>query len=279
MTRAEEFEAYLASAIPQSDRVSQAMRYSLLAGGKRLRPLMLLTALDDFGFEARRAFPVAAGLEMVHTYSLIHDDLPAMDNADLRRGRTTCHKKFDEATAILAGDGLLTKAFEMIAGSDLEDDVKTRLTALLARSAGNEGMVLGQCLDLQAEGRIESEADLERLDGLKTGCLLTAPLTGAAIIAGREECIKTFEAIGGKIGLVFQIQDDILDLTATSQRLGKSQGDADNHKSTYISMLGLSAAQNRVDDLWQQVDGLWNELPQPMPSLRALVEAIRHRDH
>jgi geranylgeranyl diphosphate synthase type II len=272
------FEEYLGSVITETDQVSRAMNYSLMAPGKRIRPLLLLNALDDLQYSSiQDAYPIAAALEMIHTYSLIHDDLPAMDNDDLRRGQLTCHKKFGEAQAILAGDGLLTKAFEMISNSKLSDNVKTEITAAVSRAAGHQGMILGQLMDLEAENTKINQEQLEKLDGLKTGQLLTVPFICAAIIASRPELIQTFTAIGGKIGLVFQIQDDILDVTASQQQLGKSTSDQINNKATYVSILGLNKAQELVVKINDDITSLFEKLPTTMPAIKQLIDSLKNR--
>lgn len=279
MTVRTEFEEYLSTVIDGSDRVSQAMRYSLLAGGKRIRPLLFLSALQDMGCpDIRPAFPIAAALEMVHTYSLIHDDLPEMDNDDMRRGVLTCHKKFDQATAVLAGDGLLTKAFEMIAGSCYPGQLKSDLIALLAQRAGHKGMILGQSMDLQAEKETCSVDQLRQLDYYKTGQLLTIPLEWAAIMQNMTSCLEPLRQICAKIGLAFQIQDDILDVTASSSQLGKSTSDVANNKTTYVSALGLTQANKTVEELYGQIDSLWNQLPVEMALTRRLVKMLQNRN-
>lgn len=232
---------------PES-RTRNAMTYALMAGGKRVRPALLLAALEDYGTDPQKGWPAAAALEMIHTYSLIHDDLPAMDDDDLRRGQPSTHVAFDEATAILAGDALLTEAFETVLES--ERDLIPELVGILARNAGAEGMILGQTLDLAAEGRKDiTFAQLEDIDRYKTGCLISAALEMAAVIAGHPEDRKTMQEIGMMLGIEFQIQDDILDVTSTEEQMGKSLSDQDRQKATFVSILGLNSARDMVRDL------------------------------
>ena len=237
--------------LPES-RVREAMRYSLLAGGKRIRPLLLYTALKGYGVEEKAGDPFAAALEMIHTYSLIHDDLPAMDNDDLRRGRPTCHKQFDEATAILAGDGLLTYAFELASCNDACDHVKTSCTAILAKMAGPAGMVLGQDLDMnEVEGITDWEA-LKKVHRNKTGCLLSAPLMMACTIANHEEDVQKWHDLGEKLGLAFQIQDDIMDIRLSPEQFGKSTSDENNDKVTSVRLLGIDEAEALMNSLYEE---------------------------
>ena len=224
-------ENYINS-LPDSTTKS-AMLYSLTAGGKRIRPHLLYTVLKGYNVNPEIGNPFACALEMIHTYSLIHDDLPAMDNDDLRRGLPTCHKQFDEATAILAGDGLLTYAFEV------------------AKMAGPSGMVYGQQLDLEAENKVIDWTMLQRIHEHKTGCLLTAPLLMACILSEHEEDILAWKKIGFSLGLAFQVQDDILDIELTAKEFGKSNSDQKNHKGTSVSILGIERAKEVMNDLYQ----------------------------
>ena len=243
-----EFETFLQQAMERPvSATREAMSYALLGGGKRIRPALLLAALEDYGTDPAAGFPAAAALEMIHTYSLIHDDLPAMDDDDLRRGRPSCHKAYGEAAAILAGDGLLTQAFETVLGSDR--DKIPELVEILSRNAGPEGMILGQTLDLAAEGRQDiTFAELEDIDRYKTGCLIAAALEMAAVIAGHPEDRKTMQDIGMMLGIEFQIQDDILDVTSTEEVMGKSLSDQDRQKATFVSTLGMGSAREMVAD-------------------------------
>lgn len=252
-------EKLLESYIDQltDSRVKEAMRYSLMAGGKRIRPNMLYAVLKGYGIPEERGNPFAVALEMVHTYSLIHDDLPAMDNDDLRRGRPTCHKQFDEATAILAGDGLLTYAFEISASADEKPETIVQCISILAKMAGPDGMVLGQDLDLQEESGITSFEDVRTVEKYKTGCLLSAPLMMAAAIAGQSEAVlEKWHQAGDYIGLAFQVQDDILDVELTAEEFGKSNSDARNEKVTCVTILGMDRAIQVMNDLYSQGENL-----------------------
>lgn len=234
-------------------RVREAMTYSLMAGGKRIRPLLLYTACRGYGLKDTDADPFACALEMIHTYSLIHDDLPAMDNDDLRRGRPTCHRRFDEATAILAGDGLLTYAFELAASSSADPAAAAAAVRILAQMAGPAGMVLGQCLDME-EGESDVDWDaLKKIHAGKTGCLLSAPLMIAAVLAGKEgDCVREWQEVGTMLGLAFQIQDDILDVTLTAEEFGKSNSDERNDKVTSVTLLGLAEAERTMHSLYEE---------------------------
>lgn len=231
--------------------LAQAMRYSVEAGGKRLRPTLALLAADACGAQAETAMPVACALEMIHTYSLIHDDLPCMDDDDLRRGRPTCHKAFDEATALLAGDALLTLAFETIA-RDVKPEVAGECVRILAQAAGACGMVGGQMSDLEAEGR--SDASLEALEGIhrrKTGALLRASLQlGAAVAAADEPDRRALDRYGKAVGLGFQIVDDLLDVEGDETKLGKRVNKDDKlGKWTYPALMGIAPARARAHEL------------------------------
>jgi geranylgeranyl diphosphate synthase type II len=235
----------------EAARLGEAMRYSLEAGGKRVRPVLCILAAEAVGGTAEQALPGALALEYVHTYSLIHDDLPAMDDDDLRRGRPTNHKVYGEGHAILAGDALLTEAFGVLAAADLEPIRKARALALLAEGAGWRGMAGGQALDL--EGEKLDRYDLEHLrliHRLKTGALLRASLEIGAVLGGATPADQTaLRAYGEAIGLAFQIQDDILDATATEADLGKRAGkDAGRGKITYPSLLGLDGARKALSE-------------------------------
>lgn len=242
-------ENYINS-LPDSTTKS-AMLYSLTAGGKRIRPHLLYTVLKGYSVNPEIGNPFACALEMIHTYSLIHDDLPAMDNDDLRRGLPTCHKQFDEATAILAGDGLLTYAFEVAASSNEDSDTVIKCISILSKMAGPSGMVYGQQLDLEAENRDIDWNMLQRIHEHKTGCLLTAPLLMGCMLAKHEEDIPAWKKIGFSLGLAFQVQDDILDIELTAKEFGKSNSDQKNHKGTSVSILGIERAKEVMNNLYQ----------------------------
>ena len=197
-------------------KVKEAMRYSLIAPGKRVRPNLLYEVVKGYGLSESVADEFACAIEMIHTYSLIHDDLPAMDNDDLRRGRPTCHKQFDEATAILAGDGLLTYAFDVASSSTADPSIVVKCIQVLAQCAGSNGMVLGQDLDMN-ESNASDWDYVRKVHKYKTGCLLSAPLMMGALVAGKDdETVRQWHEIGISLGLAFQIQDDILDVELSS---------------------------------------------------------------
>lgn len=237
----------------------EAMRYSLLAGGKRLRPQMVFSVIEGYHLNKEIGYDYAAALEMIHTYSLIHDDLPAMDNDDLRRGKPTCHKQFDEATAILAGDGLLTYAFEVLAKADLP--YNTLAVQILARCAGSSGMVLGQTLDMHEDNRVDYKA-LEDIYKNKTGCLFSAALMLGALASNKvdDKTLSTWDSIGNKIGIAFQIQDDLLDVRMDSAALGKSNSDIRNEKVTAVSLLGEEQAEKLMNELYAECDKMLSNI-------------------
>ena len=233
-------------------RVRESMLYSLTAGGKRIRPVFLLEVLKGYGKDESIGIPFLRAIEMIHTYSLIHDDLPAMDNDDLRRGRPTNHIQFDEATAILAGDGLLTEAFHLAAQSKEPPERVVKCIEILAEMAGPSGMIYGQCLDMN-ESAQDTFEDIRTVHLYKTGCLLSAPLMIGAVLAGQDdETVKRWHETGNLIGLAFQIQDDILDVTASAEALGKSNSDSRNNKVTSVSLLGEEEARRMMKELYAE---------------------------
>jgi farnesyl diphosphate synthase len=258
-------------------RVIEAMRYAVLGEGKRLRPFLVVESAALFGVPRARALRAGAALECVHCYSLVHDDLPAMDDDDLRRGRPTCHKAFDEATAILAGDGLLTLAFEIVSdpATHPEPAVRAELVLELARAAGHAGMVGGQMLDLEAEagGWHELEA-IVRLQSMKTGALFRYALEAGAILAQADgEARAALATYADKVGLAFQIADDILDVESTPEQLGKAtQKDKGAGKATFIDLLGLDGARVKARQL---VDEASASLDRFGPAADTLREAAR----
>ena len=237
----------LANTAILDEKLRESMAYSLMAGGKRLRPILLMAAADAVGVDGTRFLPVACALEMIHTYSLIHDDLPAMDNDELRRGKPTNHVVYGEGTAILAGDALLTLAFTVILRQkDVSAEALLRVVDEISRAAGAEGMVGGQMLDLEAENRQISIDELRRVHMGKTGALFRAALRSGAILAGAaEDQLEALTAYANHFGLAFQITDDILDVIGTAEEIGKPVGsDEKNHKSTYVSLTSLEDAQD-----------------------------------
>ena len=250
-----------------------------MAGGKRIRPQILLAALQCYGIEERVGYPVAAAIEMIHTYSLIHDDLPAMDDDTLRRGKPTCHVQFDEATAILAGDALLTQAFLLGAMASEDAMVNCAIVKALSRYAGADGMVLGQIKDLEGEVKEDlTLAELKDIHYYKTGRLLTLPLVCAAYLTHHEEDIPAWEQIGSDLGLSFQIQDDILDVTSTVEELGKNiNSDAQNNKRTYVSLLGIEEAQKEASFYYERAQQRLHELFDDAHALDAIFVALTKR--
>lgn len=234
-------------------RVHAAMRYALFAGGKRLRPFLVMTSADLLGVPAENAVRAAAAVEMVHTYSLIHDDLPAMDDDDLRRGKPTCHREFDEATAILAGDALQPLAFKVLADAETDPDAEIRmeLVRTLADAIGADGMVGGQMIDLQAETETYDLAQITRLQDLKTGALISWSVEAGAILGRATQVERSALATYGlEIGLAFQIADDLLDIEGDVAQMGKAVAkDADAGKATFIGLLGVEGARNRAAEL------------------------------
>lgn len=232
--------------------VKEAMTYSVMAGGKRLRPLLFIQTLRAYSVDYHKYLDIACAIEMIHTYSLIHDDLPGMDNDDLRRGKPTCHKQFDEATAILAGDALLNESMNVIIRMDLDDALKVEVLRYLYNASGLGGMIYGQQQDMYFEAHTATLDELQAIHHDKTGALISVPMKIAGLIAKKEDADK-LENIGFKLGLAFQIQDDILDVTSTTETLGKKVGsDIANHKSTYVSLIGLETSQKRVEELFEE---------------------------
>jgi geranylgeranyl diphosphate synthase type II len=244
-------DAWLPAATEPPERLHAAMRYSVFAGGKRVRPILTLLACRAAGGDDEAAFPAACGLECIHTYSLIHDDLPAMDDDDLRRGRPSNHKAFDEATAILAGDALLTIAFEIVAGHVADAAVAARTTLELARAAGWAGMVGGQMADLVAESVEPNAETLAFIHPRKTGALIRAAVRCGGIAGGADESeLDALTRYAEAVGLAFQVADDVLDETATSQQLGKTAGkDRAANKLTFPAVYGLEESRRKARQL------------------------------
>ncbi|WHY65650.1 polyprenyl synthetase family protein [Neobacillus sp. SuZ13] len=264
--------------------IKESMLYSLEAGGKRIRPLLLFATLDAFGVEPQKGLLAASAIEMIHTYSLIHDDLPSMDNDDLRRGKPTNHKVFGDAIAILAGDALLTYSFEVIGKIPPEiasDATKLKLVIELAKAAGTEGMVGGQVADMEGEGKSLTLEELEYIHIHKTGKLLRFSVLAGAIMAGAtQDQLENLSAFAHHVGLAFQIQDDILDLVGNQQLIGKPVGsDTNNHKSTYPQLLTLEGAtaalhkQINLSKKYLGMTGLNTNL------LLEITDLVASRDH
>lgn len=247
----QEIETYLSSVLKSQDEykvIFDAANYSLLAGGKRLRPALLLEFYCLCGGNIKDALPFAAAIEMIHTYSLIHDDLPCMDNDDLRRGRPSCHKQFSEDTALLAGDALLTEAFNICCAANIDDKYKNQAVKTLAECAGINGMIAGQILDLAFEKSAPSKEQILKMYSLKTGKLLKAACTIGCILAGADnDKISAAASFAENLGIAFQIKDDILDIESTAEVLGKPIGsDNENGKTTYVTLCGLDSSKKDV---------------------------------
>ncbi|OKH14157.1 geranylgeranyl pyrophosphate/diphosphate synthase/geranyltranstransferaseCrtE [[Limnothrix rosea] IAM M-220] len=261
--------------------VYEAMRYSLLAGGKRLRPILCLAACEMLGGTAEMAMNTACALEMIHTMSLIHDDLPAMDNDDLRRGKPTNHKVYGEDIAILAGDGLLSYAFEYVARTkNVPAERLLQVVIRLGQAVGAEGLVGGQVVDLQSEGKTDiTEETLTFIHTHKTGALLEVCVTSGAILAGATEAeILKLQKYAQNIGLAFQIVDDILDITQTAEELGKTAGkDLDAQKATYPSIWGLEKSKAEAQRLTEEAIASLGEYGEGAAPLKALAEYIVNR--
>lgn len=285
--RIQHIDATLDAWLPAGDSgagtLHQAMRYAVLGGGKRLRPVLTIATAELFNVPLEQALPPAVAIELIHAYSLIHDDLPAMDDDDLRRGRPTCHKAFDEATAILAGDALQCLAFEWLATQG-HYAAPTRVAMLraLAQASGHAGMVGGQALDLAAVGHHPDLAALELMHQHKTGALIACSVQLGALSAGEmaHEAMGPLRDFTAAIGLAFQVQDDILDVEGDTQTLGKRQGaDAARDKPTYSSLLGLEGARALLHRLRDQAYHALGRLPQDTTRLRALADFVIDRNH
>lgn len=276
-------EGFLPPAHKSPVRLNAAIRHSLLGGGKRLRPILVLASADAVGGHTMDLLPFACALECIHTYSLIHDDLPAMDDDDLRRGRPTCHKAFDEATAILAGDALLTLAFELAAQPIAKCDNGTLLAMIiqLARDAGIHGMVGGQMLDILAENQETTLVELQNIHIHKTGALIrSACLTGASLGGGSPEQVQSLNRFGEAFGLAFQITDDILDEVGDSSIMGKTPGnDRKRNKASYPTLMGLPQARQEAHHWVQEALKALNSFSSTADPLRALVSRLLDRSH
>ncbi len=281
-------EAYLDTCLPKEgldqQQVADAMRYSLMAGGKRIRAMLVLETARCCGLPEEQALPFAAAVEMVHAYSLIHDDLPCMDDDDMRRGKPSCHIQFGEATALLAGDGLQSRAFEILTEKGLELLPPDRV-ALAARelssAIGIYGMLGGQMLDLLNDGKAIGEGTLHQINALKTGALIRASAKLGVIAAGgREEVLQAADQYARQIGLAFQIVDDILDCTGDAARLGKPIGsDAENHKVTYAALYGIAGAYERAGELTRKAREAIRGTELDGEFLNTLAEELLDRDH
>ncbi len=287
-------EYYLPGEDEYPQAIHRAMRYSVFAGGKRVRPVLVLLTAELFTTDWQRAVPAACALELIHTYSLIHDDLPSMDDDDYRRGRLTAHKVFGEATAILAGDALLTLAFELLADegkqghelsrlywTEVKPALKLQVVYEIARAAGVRGMVAGQVVDLQSEGQKIDPQTLEYINAHKTGALLVASIRVGALLAGcTKEEIEKITRFAEPLGRAFQVVDDVLDVRGDEAKMGKTKGmDQKKEKATYVSLYGLQQANALREQLyWQAVDEL-QSFGESAANLKELTRFIIFRDH
>jgi geranylgeranyl diphosphate synthase, type II len=285
-TRQKEIDRALDSFLPKASAkpatIHKAMRYSLFAGGKRLRPILCLAAAEACGGLTKSALPLACALECIHTYSLIHDDLPSMDNDDFRRGRPTCHKVFGDGIAVLAGDALLTIAFEIAAQAEgwQRYDLRAVLREI-AVAAGSRKLIAGQVADLEAEGKAINRSQLRYIHENKTAALLTTSVRLGAMSANATAAqLAAMSKFGRALGLAFQVMDDILDVTQTSEKLGKSAGkDAAAHKATYPSVLGLARSRAEAARLTRQAHAALRPLGQRAETLRALANYLLEREY
>lgn len=287
MTKREKIDAairdyYQQKNLPVSNELITAILYSVDGGGKRIRPLIFLDLLEGFGLELTDShFDVAASLEMIHTGSLIHDDLPAMDNDDYRRGRLTNHKKFDEATAILAGDSLFLDPFDLLAQTELSAEIRVELIQALSHASGTFGMVGGQMLDMKGEGQELDLSQLAQIHEHKTGKLLTFPFVAAGIVAQQgQEVLDNLQEAGQLIGLAFQVRDDILDVTADFEALGKTPGkDVVAGKSTYPALLGLDKSYDILKESLNKAEAIFQNLAESQgfkkDSVIEIIERLR----
>ena len=287
MTKREKIDAairdyYQKKNLPVSNELITAILYSVDGGGKRIRPLIFLDLLEGFGLELTDShFDVAASLEMIHTGSLIHDDLPAMDNDDYRRGCLTNHKKFDEATAILAGDSLFLDPFDLLAQTELSAEIRVELIKALSHASGTFGMVGGQMLDMKGEGQELDLSQLAQIHEHKTGKLLTFPFVAAGIVAQQGlEVLDNLQEAGQLIGLAFQVRDDILDVTADFEALGKTPGkDVVAGKSTYPALLGLDKSYDILEESLNKAEAIFQNLAESQgfkkDSVIEIIERLR----
>ena len=263
----------------KSGLVKDAMEYSLLSSGKRIRALLLLTVLKAYGKDIKPYLNHACAIEMIHTYSLIHDDLPCMDDDDLRRGLPTCHKRFDEAIAVLAGDALLNKAYEVMLDSAVEPILNIKLMKLLANHSGQKGMIYGQQQDYYYENNLASLEELKDIHLHKTAKLIQVPLMMAGLIVNQSE-VAYWEEIGEALGLVFQIQDDLLDVLGNEEIIGKKTGtDSKLNKSTYVSLLGIEKTKEEIAFYYQKAINCLTKLQINDSMILNLFEEIMRREY
>lgn len=265
-----------ASEVPR--KLHEAMRYAVVGGGKRVRPILCYAAAEAVGLEPSRVDAIGAALELIHAYSLVHDDLPAMDDDDVRRGRPSCHMAYDEATAILAGDALQALAFELLASADMGHLDQVLLE--FSRACGSRGMAGGQAVDLESVGRPLDLEGLKRMHSLKTGALIRAAVVMPAIVSGQHQYVDALARYGESIGLAFQIKDDILDVEGDTQIIGKPQGsDAEQDKPTFPALLGLEESKRLAGELLGEAIDCLNTLPGDGTLLEYLAHFIVERKY
>lgn len=284
--KTEEINVFLKNFLPEESGkeavLCEAMNYSVAVGGKRLRPMILLETYTMFGGKDTAAQPFAAALEMIHTYSLVHDDLPAMDNDMYRRGQLTTHAKYGEAMGILAGDGLLNYAFEVMSDAVCEQGTNAaKAMRILAKAAGVRGMIAGQTVDLEWTGKPQTKELLDYINERKTSALLCASLmAGAALAGATEEELSVLMQVGNYVGLAFQIKDDILDIIGDESKLGKPlHSDEKNEKRTYVSLIGIEAAQETVKAFSRKAVELLETLPYENQFLKELLLSLVTREY
>ena len=276
-------------AFPLHNRLMEAVKYSLMAGGKRIRPILCIAACEAVHGDFQKVLPVACAIEMIHTYSLIHDDLPAMDNDDLRRGKPTCHIQFDEATAILAGDALLTLAFQILSSEESTQDhnnenhdavTRLKIINILSNAAGCNGMVEGQMLDISSEEKLLDLDELEDMHSLKTGALIEASVSTGAISGGcNDRELEHLVSYAKKTGLAFQIIDDILDVEGDPLLMGKCAGvDENRNKNTYPSLMGLENSKRSAKKLVSDALSLLDIFDNSADALRKIADYILNRN-
>ena len=274
-------EKLLPKEIEEPATIHKAMRYSVFAGGKRVRPILVLASGESLGGERSVLLHLGAAIEMMHTYSLIHDDLPALDNDDLRRGRPTCHKVYGDAMAILAGDALMTRCYQVLAAlPGVSETTRIRVISEIANATGTvRGMIGGQVVDLESEGKTVGPELLEYIHHSKTGALLTASVRcGALAVSATNTELEALTGYGSKIGLVFQIVDDILDVTSSSEELGKTAGkDAKVEKATYPALYGLEASRTKAHELMESALEDIEEFGEKAENLRSLARFVVQR--
>ncbi len=267
---------------PYPSSLLRAIRHSLFSGGKRIRPIMLIASYEAVGGQGNEILPFACGLEMIHTYSLIHDDLPALDNDEYRRGRPTCHKAFGEAIAILAGDALLTEAFSLMTRKSSNDpQIVLKVVHEVARASGVYGMVGGQVADIESEGRAVDFVDVEYIHTHKTGALILASVRAGAILGkGTDQALKAITQYGKKIGLAFQVVDDILNVEGRAEVMGKSTGsDLRKRKATYPAVLGIRESKKRAGELVESAVEALHLFGTEAEPLREIARFIVRREH